>query len=122
MRRGTGASNAATRAASARLDACASTGVRSHTSCEKGGVVFMGLHRTRYAPVLASIACWDHVNGYMVFSILPLSHLYLRNEPTDTLEMRRLTMLQLLELARQSEGGVVIALHVLVIFCQMLKS
>ena len=36
--------NATTRASSARIDACAAAGVRSHTSCDSGVVVSMDMY------------------------------------------------------------------------------
>src|SRR5690242_21180289 len=40
------------------------------------------------------------------------------HEPTDTLQVHCLMVLQRLQLARQSQGGGIIVLHMFVIFCQ----
>src|SRR2546428_8225556 len=49
------------------------------------------------------------------------SPLHFCDQPTDTLQVHRIIVLQRVELARQLQGGRIIVLHVLVIFCQMLE-
>src|SRR5688572_2745739 len=63
------ASSVATRASSARIYACASTGVRSQISCDNEDGVFIDLYDMRHPPALASMTGWNHVNGYEVFSL-----------------------------------------------------
>ena len=46
---------------------------------------------------------------------------YLRDQPTATLEVGRIGMVQRLELMGQRQRGVIIVAHMLVIFGQMLK-
>ena len=58
------ASSVATRASSARIYACASTGVRSQISCDNEDGVFIDLYDMRHPPALASMTGWNHVNGY----------------------------------------------------------
>ena len=45
------------------------------------------------------------------------ARLHFRDQPTDTLEVCGIRMVQRLELVRQSQRGVIIVSHMLVIFC-----
>ena len=54
--------------------------------------------------------------------IVLFSHLYFRDEPTDPLVMRRIGLLQRLELVGQRQGHRIIVPYMLVIFCQMFES